>query len=114
MKPVFVIGGVAIVGIIAVVAVLSVATPQDLDAIIANNDCNALRNLSEESMEGGTTTQQMEIASLLYKCMAGTDTVSTAQAWEIAKVAQKMRDDPTKSYDYDDLYEQTRHIRDGP
>ena len=114
MKPVFVIGGVAIVGVIAAAVVLGMAVPQDLDAIIANEDCGNLLNLTEKDMEGSTTTQQMGIASLSLKCLAGTENPSPAQITEIYQLMQKMRDDPINTYTLRDAYEQTRHIRESP
>ena len=60
---------VAIVVIIAVVAVISASSGPNLDAIIENRDCDAVRALTDSDVENATADQQLKLTVLLGQCV---------------------------------------------
>ena len=59
---------VAIVVIIAVVAVISASSGPDLDAIIENRDCDAVRALTDSDVANATAEQQLKLTVLIAQC----------------------------------------------
>ena len=59
---------VAIVVIIAVVAVISASSGPNLDTIIENRDCDAVRALTDSDVKDATADQQLKITILLGQC----------------------------------------------
>ena len=68
MKPMFVIGGVAVAGVIVAAVVLGMSMTPDFDTIIENQDCDAIMGLTNKDLESATPDQQSRIEMIGAEC----------------------------------------------